>query len=274
MLWWLVVGLAILLIGVTKSGFGSGAGLMIPPMTALAMSRIPGHGEPRSPRPAPAPAHRRRPHRPLAISPPSLLQRHRALAPGHRPRRRRRLPPAQLAHRPVQARGRSPRQTSTSGPSRVSGRIALLSHFHTRASSPLPPQLAPRPARASSPASAPPSPTPAGPIIALHLLPQRFDRRAGRRLRLYFAILNAAKLPAYAGSGMFTPACHGARRQIPSPRPRRRRHGPLAQPQDDRPSLLARRLRRRPPPRHYLLALGLVQLDYQWHFLQSANGHQ
>ena len=39
-LWWLVVGFAIFLIGVTKSGFGSGVGLMIVPMTLLAMGHI------------------------------------------------------------------------------------------------------------------------------------------------------------------------------------------------------------------------------------------
>jgi uncharacterized protein len=35
---WLVVGLAVFLIGLTKSGFGAGVGLIVPPMTALAMS--------------------------------------------------------------------------------------------------------------------------------------------------------------------------------------------------------------------------------------------
>ena len=41
-LWWALVGLAIFLIGVTKSGFGSGAGLMIVPMTAIALRHVPG----------------------------------------------------------------------------------------------------------------------------------------------------------------------------------------------------------------------------------------
>jgi hypothetical protein len=41
-IWWAVVGLAIFLIGVTKSGFGSGAGLMIVPITAIAMRHLPG----------------------------------------------------------------------------------------------------------------------------------------------------------------------------------------------------------------------------------------
>src|SRR4029453_1013352 len=44
MLWWAIVILAIFLIGLTKSGFGSGAGLMIVPMTAFAMANIPGYG--------------------------------------------------------------------------------------------------------------------------------------------------------------------------------------------------------------------------------------
>lgn len=39
--WWLVVCLAIFLIGVTKSGFGSGMGLMVVPMTAIAMGHLP-----------------------------------------------------------------------------------------------------------------------------------------------------------------------------------------------------------------------------------------
>src|SRR5213083_3063814 len=44
MLWWSIVILAIFLIGLTKSGFGSGAGLMIAPMTTFAMAHIPKYG--------------------------------------------------------------------------------------------------------------------------------------------------------------------------------------------------------------------------------------
>ncbi len=40
--WWFLSGLAIFLIGLTKSGFGAGAGLMIVPMTAIALSHTPG----------------------------------------------------------------------------------------------------------------------------------------------------------------------------------------------------------------------------------------
>jgi uncharacterized protein len=47
----------------------------------------------------------------------------------------------------------------------------------------------------------------AGPIIALHLLPQKLDRRIFvGTCAIYFFILNTAKLPAYAWSGMFADA--------------------------------------------------------------------
>lgn len=38
--WWVLVGFAVFLIGVTKSGFGAGVGLMIVPMTVIAMSHL------------------------------------------------------------------------------------------------------------------------------------------------------------------------------------------------------------------------------------------
>jgi len=38
--WWVLVFFAVFLIGVTKSGFGSGVGLMIVPMTALALDHV------------------------------------------------------------------------------------------------------------------------------------------------------------------------------------------------------------------------------------------
>jgi uncharacterized membrane protein YfcA len=45
----------------------------------------------------------------------------------------------------------------------------------------------------------------AGPIIALYLLPQRLDRQLFvGTCAIYFGILNVTKLPAYAGSGQFT----------------------------------------------------------------------
>lgn len=42
--WWIVVFFAVFLIGVTKSGFGAGVGLMIVPMTAIAMGHLPPRG--------------------------------------------------------------------------------------------------------------------------------------------------------------------------------------------------------------------------------------
>ena len=39
--WWLLVGFAVFLIGVTKSGFGAGVGLMIVPMTVIALGHLP-----------------------------------------------------------------------------------------------------------------------------------------------------------------------------------------------------------------------------------------
>jgi uncharacterized membrane protein YfcA len=42
--WWALVGVAIFLIGVTKSGFGTGIGLMILPITAIALGHIPSQG--------------------------------------------------------------------------------------------------------------------------------------------------------------------------------------------------------------------------------------
>lgn len=44
MIWWGIVFFAIAFIGITKSGFGSGVGLMIVPMTAIAMGHIPSRG--------------------------------------------------------------------------------------------------------------------------------------------------------------------------------------------------------------------------------------
>jgi hypothetical protein len=42
--WWALVALGIFLIGVTKSGFGSGLGLMVVPLIVIAMGGIPGQG--------------------------------------------------------------------------------------------------------------------------------------------------------------------------------------------------------------------------------------
>jgi uncharacterized protein len=43
--WWLLIFLGVTLIGVTKSGFGSGVGLMIVPMMTIACAHVPSLGE-------------------------------------------------------------------------------------------------------------------------------------------------------------------------------------------------------------------------------------
>jgi uncharacterized membrane protein YfcA len=49
----------------------------------------------------------------------------------------------------------------------------------------------------------------AGPIIALHLLPQKLDRRLFvGTCAIYFFILNCCKMPAYYGAGLFSPDNH------------------------------------------------------------------
>jgi uncharacterized protein len=49
----------------------------------------------------------------------------------------------------------------------------------------------------------------AGPIIALHLLPQKLDRQLFvGTCAIYFFILNCSKLPAYYGAGLFTADNH------------------------------------------------------------------
>lgn len=45
MFWWILVCVAVLLIGLSKSGFGTGVGLLIVPMAALGMGHLPGRTE-------------------------------------------------------------------------------------------------------------------------------------------------------------------------------------------------------------------------------------
>ncbi|HEX8342644.1 MAG TPA: TSUP family transporter, partial [Tepidisphaeraceae bacterium] len=40
---WLIIALAVSMIGIAKSGFGGGLGLIVVPITALALSSIPGY---------------------------------------------------------------------------------------------------------------------------------------------------------------------------------------------------------------------------------------
>ena len=220
MIWWFVVFLAILLIGVTKSGFGSGVGLMIVPMTAIAMGHIPGRTSEAA----------------LGLLLPLLIagdliavwQYFDLFFP--------------------KSRGDSPQDDSFQAravirrllPGTVAGVVlggAILALIHTRADlvgalirieigcesillvaihwwriyRGVQQHLMPEPWRShltggfaavsSTLAHA------AGPIIAMYLLPLRLDRQLYvGTCAVYFFILNTAKLPAYYASGQFAHA--------------------------------------------------------------------
>jgi 3-oxoacyl-[acyl-carrier protein] reductase len=204
MLWWSIVILAIFLIGLTKSGFGSGAGLMIVPMTAFAMANIPGYGTDAA----------------LALLLPLLIvgdllaiwQYRRLLSMTIV---RRLLPGTVLGVILGSLLLRwfvSQRQLTEALLNICIGFesvFLVLLHFYRiwRARGELPPYV-PRIWRSfaigtvagvsSTLAHA------AGPIISLHLLPQKLERGmfVGTGA-LYFAILNASKLPAYYQVGLF-----------------------------------------------------------------------
>ncbi|HEX8914094.1 MAG TPA: sulfite exporter TauE/SafE family protein [Humisphaera sp.] len=199
--WWLLILLAVFLIGVTKSGFGSGVGLMIVPMTVVGM----GHTAYTS-----AAA--------LGVMLPLLLlgdlvavaqhRRHfdasviRRLAPGTAAgvllgglalwwfhKQQALLVPLIKLEVGLESvvlvglhwwrvwRGRHLHVTPSPAKYAVTGTFAGASSTLAHA---------------------------AGPIIALFLLPQKLDRRVFvGTCAIYFCLLNAAKLPAYAGTQMF-----------------------------------------------------------------------
>ena len=67
--WWLVAGTAFILIGITKSGFGSGVGLMVVPMTIMAAPHLPSTGGVQHVLGLVSPCNRRRHHCRRAVSP-------------------------------------------------------------------------------------------------------------------------------------------------------------------------------------------------------------
>lgn len=200
--WWLLVFLAVFLIGLTKSGFGAGVGLMIVPMTVVAM----GHTAYTS-----AAA--------LGLMLPLLVLGDGLAVWLHRrhvdaPTVRRLLVPGTLLG--VVLGGLALRwfhgQQALLVPLiklEVGLESVVLVGLHWwRVSRGHAPRAAPTPARyALTGAAAGASSTlahAAGPIIALFLLPRRLDRRVFvGTCAVYFGLLNAAKLPAYAGSHMF-----------------------------------------------------------------------
>jgi len=205
MLWWSIVILAIFLIGLTKSGFGSGAGLMIAPMTTFAMAHIPKYG----------------PDAALGLLLPLLMvgdfiaigQYRRLLSM----KIVRRLLPGTImgvvlgslllrwfVHQ--QKEVTEALVNITIGTESV---FLVLLHFYRvwRARGELP-EYVPRIARSFSVgAFAGVSSTlthGAGPIISLHLLPQRLERGMFvGTCALYFFLMNALKMPLYYQAGLF-----------------------------------------------------------------------
>src|SRR3954471_6103393 len=205
MIWWSIVILAIFLIGLTKSGFGSGAGLMIAPMTTFAMAHIPRYG----------------PDAALGLLLPLLMvgdfialwQYRRLLSMKIVVR----LLPGTIVGvilGTLLLRGFVSQQKEvpggllnlTVGPESV---FLVLLHFYRvgRARGELPVYV-PRIAKSFSVgAFAGVSSTlahGAGPIISLHLLPQRLERGMFvGTCALYFFLMNALKMPGYYQVGLF-----------------------------------------------------------------------
>ena len=197
--WWLLIAFAIFLIGITKSGFGSGTGLMIVPMTALAMAQLPSHGTKAA----------------LALLLPLLIcgdliaifQYRRVVSM----QVIRRLLPGTLAGVILGALlltwfvNQAQRIAEALVNIEIGVECIILVSLHWyrvwRAKGELPPYRPSLLRSTGTGAFAGVSSTlahAAGPIIALHLLPQRLDRAVFvGTTALYFAMLNIAKLPAY-----------------------------------------------------------------------------
>jgi uncharacterized membrane protein YfcA len=201
--WWAVIFLAVFLIGVTKSGFGSGAGLMIVPMATMAMANLPPGAQAALPLLLP-----------LLIAGDLLaIWQYRSRADW---RIIGRLLPGSIAGIVVgSALLRWFASHKHIAEALINIEIGAESVFlvslnwyrEWRARHGIPPY---RPSVLKSTgvgAFAGISSTlahAAGPIIALHLLPQRLDRRVFvGTCAIYFFLVNTAKLPGYWASGMF-----------------------------------------------------------------------
>jgi uncharacterized membrane protein YfcA len=201
---WFVVALAVFLIGVTKSGFGSGAGLMIVPITTIAMRNIAGYGGEAA----------------LPLLLPLLIvgdvlaiwqyRRHFStaiilrLAPG--------TVAGVVAGTLLLKWFASQKHLAEALINLEIGfewvfLVSLNWYREWRARHGVPPYR-PSPLKsAADGAFAGASSTlahAAGPIIALHLLPQRLERGVFvGTCALYFALVNTAKLPGYWQAGLF-----------------------------------------------------------------------
>jgi uncharacterized membrane protein YfcA len=202
-LWWAVVVLAIFLIGVTKSGFGSGAGLMIVPMTAMAMAHLPPGAQAALPLLLP-----------LLIAG-DLLAIWQYRGNTSWPIIARLLPGSLVGIALASALLRWFDSHKNLAEALINTEIGLESVFlvslnwyrEWRARHGIPPY---RPSLVKSTAVgvfAGVSSTlahAAGPIIALHLLPQRLERGVFvGTCALYFFFVNTAKLPGYWKAGLF-----------------------------------------------------------------------
>src|SRR2546421_9154057 len=205
MLWWSIVILAIFPIGLTKSGFGSGPGLMIAPMPTFAMAHIPKYGTDAA----------------LGLLLPLLMagdiiaiwQYRRLLSMKIVPR----LLPGTiigvvlgyLLLRWFVSQRKEVTETLVNLTIGLESVFLVLLHFYRvwRSRGQLP-RYVPRIWRSLSVgAFAGVSSTlahGAGPIISLHLLPQRLERGIFvGACALYFFVMNGLKMPGYYLAGLF-----------------------------------------------------------------------
>lgn len=204
--WWFLVAFAIFLIGLTKSGFGSGAGLLNVPMMALAMGQIPGRGTDAA----------------LGLMLPLLIAGDLIAVYQYRAnfslKLIKTLLPGTVAG--VMIGGlmlwwfKEHEELLASALIRIEigcESIALVGLHWWRQWRGVQQRLMPEPLRGTlTGAFAGTSSTlahAAGPIIAMYLLPLKIDRRVFvGTCAIYFFLLNTAKLPAYAMGGMFEKA--------------------------------------------------------------------
>ena len=208
--WWGLVILAIFFIGVTKSGFGSGMGLMIVPMSMIAMDHLPASFPDRGEAALPLLL-------PLLIAGDVLaVWQYRGRFRQFLPTLKRLLPGTiagvALGGLLLAWFNRQNQRLAAAVINMEIGfesvlLVSLAWYRIWRSKGELPPY---RPSTAKSAAVgafAGASSTlahAAGPIIALHLLPQRLTRAVFvGTCALYFFILNSSKLPVYQQAGLF-----------------------------------------------------------------------
>ncbi|HRK29591.1 MAG TPA: sulfite exporter TauE/SafE family protein [Tepidisphaeraceae bacterium] len=200
---WLIIAAAATLIGVTKSGFGSGLGLLVVPVIAMAMGNLPGYG----------------PEAGLGLMLPLLIIGDIIAVAQNRKEFDRQaihyLLPGTVVGVVIGAavlywfHQKPPQVLAALIKIEVGLECLLLTGLHywrrwrgarqSLMKEPLRGGLTGAAAAVSSTLA-----HAAGPIIAMYLIPLRMGRRAFvGTSALYFFILNTAKLPAYLAAGMF-----------------------------------------------------------------------